>query len=101
MAAVGGPEIAAPVELGTWLGTETATATVGSFAGAKAIIQSLVSFWPKAPEVSAVPVLAATSSSAGNTPYAVAPGCVTTACISWVTAAAVNGFVACNQGVGL
>ena len=44
MAAVGGPEISAPVELGAWFGTDTATATVGSLAGAKAIIQSFVSF---------------------------------------------------------
>src|SRR5665213_4637763 len=60
MVFIGGPAYSAPVLVGTWFGTTTATATLGSLAGAKAIIQSFVSGWPKAPTVSAVPVLAAT-----------------------------------------
>ena len=97
---MGGPEIAAPVELGTWFGTDTATATLGSLAGAKAIIQSLVSGWPNAPDVSAVPVLAATSPRGGKHALVAVP-LVTTACISEVTAAAVSGLVAVSHGFGL
>src|ERR1035441_5441595 len=86
MVFIGGPETSAPVSLPGWLGTTTATATLGLLAGAKAIIQSLVNvaFGP----VSAVPVLAATFQRAGNPTPAAVPR-VTTACIRGVTAAAV------------
>src|ERR1035437_4786903 len=98
MVNIGGPETVAPVSLPGWLGTTTATATVGSLAGAKAIIQSLVSdaFGP----VSAVPVLAATFQLDGK-PTCVAVPLVTTACMRVVTAAAVEGVVAVSQGFGV
>ena len=68
---MGGPDTSAPVLLPGWFGTTTATATFGLLAGAKAIIQSLVSV--ALGPVSAVPVLAATFHCAGNpTPVAVA-----------------------------
>src|SRR5664280_1372477 len=97
MVFIGGPEIWAPVSLPGWLGTTTATATLGSLAGAKAIIQSLVSV--ALGPVSAVPVLAATFQLAGNTPFAVPD--VTTACMREVTAAAVRVLVAVSHGVGV
>src|SRR5664280_3666934 len=97
MVFIGGPEIWAPVSLPGWLGTTTATATLGSLAGAKAIIQSLVSV--ALGPVSAVPVLAATFQMAGNPTPAAVPR-VTTACIRVVTAAAVSGLVAVSQGLG-
>src|ERR1035437_1787888 len=98
MVNIGGPVTVAPVSLTGWLGTTTATATVGSLAGAKAIIQSLVSdaFGP----VSAVPVFAATFQLAGK-PTMWAVPLVTTACMRVVTAAAVEGVVAVNQGFGV
>ena len=81
-----------------WFGTATATATFGSLAGAKAIIQSLVRV--ASGPVSAVPVLAATSHDAGNPTLRRSVPLVTTACISEVTAAAVSGLVAVSHGLG-
>src|SRR6202034_3193791 len=69
MAFMIGPATSAPVSEVGWRGTSTATATLGSLAGANPIIQSLVLFAPL--PVWAVPVFTATSSERGKTPAAV------------------------------
>src|ERR1700689_3023167 len=85
-----GPAISAPVTLKPWNGTLTATATVGSVAGANAIIQSSVSFVRLLPTW-AVPVLAATS-SAGRNP--------TSAGVPYFTTSSINGTI-CASWAGV
>ncbi len=92
-----GPATLAPVSSTGWCGMATAIATVGLVAGAKAIIQSVVSElpWP----VCAVPVLAATSSEGGNPSPAAVPN-LTTSVMSVVNALAVACEAARCHAVG-